>query len=148
MTSSWNAYTSELQILISLAICGQRNLKKMIFVSFTGNWSTLIFVLLADSCNVFGVVGEGRLAIQPDYHMSRPCVNRFVSIYKQTSVGHRPELVGVCLTDRRRFMGLLPDTKNCGLRMRRERFPRPCGLAIPTCITARAWRTVHTGIAN
>ena len=41
-------------------------------------------------------------------------------------------------------MGLLPDTKNCGLRMRREcreRFPRDRGLAIPTCITARACRT-------
>ena len=42
------------------------------------------------------------------------------------------------------LMGLLPDTKHCGLRMRREcreRFPRHCGLAIPTCITTRAWRT-------
>ena len=32
----------------------------------------------------------------------------------------------------------------CGLRMRREcreRFPRERGLVIPTCITARAWRT-------
>ena len=41
-------------------------------------------------------------------------------------------------------MGLLPDTQNCGLRMRREcreRFPRHRGLAIQTCITARAWRT-------
>ena len=41
-------------------------------------------------------------------------------------------------------MGFLPDTWNCGLRMRREcreRFPRHRGLAIPTCITARAWRT-------
>ena len=35
-------------------------------------------------------------------------------------------------------MGLLPDTQNCGLRMRREcweRFSRHRGLAIPTCIT-------------
>ena len=34
--------------------------------------------------------------------------------------------------------------ENCGLRLRREcrkRFPRHHGLAIPTCITARAWRT-------
>ena len=41
-------------------------------------------------------------------------------------------------------MGLLSDTYNCGLRMRREcreRFPHHRGLAIPTCITARAWRT-------
>ena len=41
-------------------------------------------------------------------------------------------------------MGLLPDTQNGILRMRREcreRFPRHRGLAIPTCITARAWRT-------
>ena len=41
-------------------------------------------------------------------------------------------------------MGFLPDTQNCGLRMRRkcrERFPRQRELAIPTCITARAWRT-------
>ena len=41
-------------------------------------------------------------------------------------------------------MGLLPDTHNCGLCMRqecRERFPRHHGLAIPTCITARASRT-------
>ena len=43
-------------------------------------------------------------------------------------------------------MGLLPDTQNCGLRMRRECrecFPRHSGLAIPTCITARAWRPTH-----
>ena len=41
-------------------------------------------------------------------------------------------------------MGLLPDTQNCVLCMRwecRERFPRHRRLAIPTCITARAWRT-------
>ena len=41
-------------------------------------------------------------------------------------------------------MGFLPDTQNCGLRMRREcreRFPCHRGLAIPTCITASAWRT-------
>ena len=41
-------------------------------------------------------------------------------------------------------MELLPDTQNRGLCMRREwreRFPRRRGLAIPTCITARAWRT-------
>ena len=39
------------------------------------------------------------------------------------------------------YMGLLPDKLNCGLRMRQEcqeRFPRHRGLAIPTCITARA----------
>ena len=33
-------------------------------------------------------------------------------------------------------MGLLPDTQNCGLRMRREcreRFPCHQGLAMPTC---------------
>ena len=41
-------------------------------------------------------------------------------------------------------MGFLPDTKNCGLRMRREcreRFPRYRRLAIPTCTKARAWCT-------
>ena len=41
-------------------------------------------------------------------------------------------------------MGLLPDTQNCGLRMRqecRECFPRFRALAIPTCIMERAWRT-------
>ena len=41
-------------------------------------------------------------------------------------------------------MGLLPDMKNGELRMRREcqeRFPNHRGLAIPTCITTRAWRT-------
>ena len=48
-------------------------------------------------------------------------------------------------------MGLLPDTQNCGLRMRQEcrwRFPGPATdfkgnryLAIPACITARASRT-------
>ena len=41
-------------------------------------------------------------------------------------------------------MGLLPDTQICGLRMCRgcwERFPRHSGLAIPTCITTRSWRT-------
>ena len=40
-------------------------------------------------------------------------------------------------------MGLLTDTQNCGLRMRREYregFPRHRGLAIPTCTAARAWR--------
>ena len=49
-------------------------------------------------------------------------------------------LVGVVAPD----MGLLPNTQKCGLRMRlecRERFPRHRGLAIPACITARAWRT-------
>ena len=43
-------------------------------------------------------------------------------------------------------MGLLPDTQNLGVRMRREcreSFPRHHGLAIPTCITARASRTLH-----
>ena len=42
------------------------------------------------------------------------------------------------------FMDLLPDTWNCGLRMCREcreRFPCHRGLAIPICITIRAWRT-------
>ena len=42
------------------------------------------------------------------------------------------------------FMGLLPDTQNCGLQMRREcreRFPHHRALAIPTCVTARAFRT-------
>ena len=42
------------------------------------------------------------------------------------------------------YMDLLPDTPNCRLCMRREcrvRFPRHRGLAIPTCITACAWRT-------
>ena len=37
-------------------------------------------------------------------------------------------------------MGLLPDTQNYGLRMRREsrkRFPRHRDLAIPTCVMAR-----------
>ena len=52
-----------------------------------------------------------------------------------------------------RDMGLLPDTQNYGLRMRREcreRFPRRRGLEIPTCIThvrdARA--VMHVGIAD
>ena len=48
---------------------------------------------------------------------------------------------GFCATA---AMGLLPDTQNGVLRMSREcreRFPRHRGLAIPTCITARAWRT-------
>ena len=43
-----------------------------------------------------------------------------------------------------KFPTTLPDTKNCSLRMRREYrecFRRHRGLAIPTCITARAWRT-------
>ena len=41
-------------------------------------------------------------------------------------------------------MDLLPNTLNSGLRMRREcreRFPCQLTLAIPTCITARAWHT-------
>ena len=41
-----------------------------------------------------------------------------------------------------RPMGLFPDTQICWLRMCwecRERFPRHHGLAVPTCITARAW---------
>ena len=44
----------------------------------------------------------------------------------------------------KRVMGLLPDTWNCRLLMRwecRERFSHHPGLAIPTLITARAWRT-------
>ena len=44
-------------------------------------------------------------------------------------------------------MGLLPDTQNCGLRMRREcreRFPRHRALAIPTCFTTRAGRSRHS----
>ena len=50
-------------------------------------------------------------------------------------------------------MGLLPDTEICGLRMRREcreRVPRHLVLAIPTCITPRAWRSAvkHVGVAN
>ena len=39
--------------------------------------------------------------------------------------------------------GLIPDTWHYGLCMRREcreRIPRHSGLAIPTCITASAWR--------
>ena len=43
-------------------------------------------------------------------------------------------------------MGLLPDTQNCGLCTRREyreRYPYKSGLAIPTCLTARVWRTCH-----
>ena len=38
-------------------------------------------------------------------------------------------------------MGLLPDTQSCELRMRLECFPRHPGLAMPTCITARASHT-------
>ena len=49
--------------------------------------------------------------------------------------------VGWCLYT----MGLLPDTqKKCGLHIRwkcREHFHRLRGLAFPTCIPARAWRT-------
>ena len=50
-------------------------------------------------------------------------------------------------------MGLLPDTYNCGLRMRRDcrqRFPRPCGLAIQnTSRNIRDARAVmHAGIGN
>ena len=38
----------------------------------------------------------------------------------------------------------LADTQNCGFRREcRKRFPRQRGLAIPTCITARASRTCH-----
>ena len=47
----------------------------------------------------------------------------------------------------RPYMGLLPDTHNWWLLMRREcreRFPRDRGLAIPTCIATRAWRTART----
>ena len=50
----------------------------------------------------------------------------------------------IYVVNRCQFMGLLPDTQNCGLRMLREcceRFSRHRSLAIPTCITARAWRT-------
>ena len=42
------------------------------------------------------------------------------------------------------YVCLLPDTQYYGLRMRwecRERFPLHRELAIPTCITARAWCT-------
>ena len=51
---------------------------------------------------------------------------------------------GVLVNPTPRPIGLLLDTQNCGLRMRRksrERFPRHGGLAIPACITARAWCT-------
>ena len=40
-------------------------------------------------------------------------------------------------------LGVLPNTYNCGLRIRlecRERFSCHRGLEIPTCVTARAWR--------
>ena len=58
-------------------------------------------------------------------------------------------VVSLALKQRDCSMGLLPDTWNCRLRMRREcreRFPLPPIsenrlLAIPACITARAWRT-------
>ena len=46
-------------------------------------------------------------------------------------------------------MGLISDTRNCGLRMRQdcqERFTRHRRLAIPAFITARA--VMHGGIAN
>ena len=52
---------------------------------------------------------------------------------------------------KRSSMGLLSDMKNCGLPMRREyreRFPHPSGLAIPTCITARACRTCRDACRN
>ena len=49
-------------------------------------------------------------------------------------------------------IGLLPDTSNWVLRMRREcqeRFPRHRGLAIATCIRARdTCAVMHAGIAN
>ena len=48
-------------------------------------------------------------------------------------------------------MDLLPDTQKCGLCMRREcreRFAHHHGLAIPTCITARAWRTCRNACRN
>ena len=38
-------------------------------------------------------------------------------------------------------MGPLQHTFNCGLHMRRVRFPRHHGLAIQACITVHAWRT-------
>ena len=55
-------------------------------------------------------------------------------------IGNAPVLHHVPIV-RLLTMGLLPDTYNCGLRMRRECFPRHRGLAIPTCITACASRT-------
>ena len=54
-----------------------------------------------------------------------------------------------CLFQTSAAMDFLPDMPNCGLCMRREcreRVPRHRGLAIPTCITARA--VMHAGIAN
>ena len=53
------------------------------------------------------------------------------------SITWRHHLINLTPSD----MGLLPDTQTCGLRMHRvgrERFPCHYGLAIPTCITARA----------
>ena len=55
-----------------------------------------------------------------------------------------PQYVRRVFSSPSHLMGPLPDTSNCGLRMRREcreRFPRHRGLAIQTCITARASRT-------
>ena len=49
------------------------------------------------------------------------------------------------------WVGLLPDTQNCELRLHREcrqRFSRHRGLAIPTCITAHAWRTYRDVCRN
>ena len=50
-----------------------------------------------------------------------------------------PEKISI-LQEEVMYMGLSPDTQNCGLRMRREcreRCPRHRGLAIPSCIMSR-----------
>ena len=62
--------------------------------------------------------------------MATAVVIQYCRVFLQ-GANHRPPPVG-----------LLPDMQNCGLRMHRdyrERFPRHRGLAIPACITARAW---------
>ena len=67
--------------------------------------------------------------------------------YQLFLMGFTRPIYWQCMPDNLRTvsvpMGHLPDTLNCGLRIRgecREHFPRHHGLAIPTCITARAWR--------
>ena len=75
------------------------------------------------------------------------CENWSAQVLQNHKAGPRKKQVGYVVAyqpSNRLAMGLLPDTQNCGLRMRREcreRFPRHRRLEIPACITAHAWRT-------
>ena len=77
----------------------------------------------------------------PSLHLM---VTRIFAFHLVIIIRSEIRIVGHCLKPGNETISLLPDKQNCRLRMRRkcrERFLRHHGLAIPTCITARASRT-------